>query len=343
MKLTKDSCPALRSPPPAFSLVELLVVIGIIGILLALLLPAVQAAREAARQMQCKNNLKQIGSGALNHEQATGFFPTGGWGDAWVGDPDRGSDKRQPGTWTYNILPYIEQEALRSRGSGQNYAAKRQSLLNVVSTPLALFNCPSRRSCQALPYLPVSSRAPPHMYTGYFCNLDMPTVVARSDYAGNSGEWLVVGLPQSLQEADTTYAWPNTGPATGIFFTRSCTRMADVTDGATNTILFGEKYVDPLYYLTGGSYGDSETMYCLNTDTVRGFQRDLRSGIDQPFMQDTSGKTFLDPSFGSAHSNGANFAFCDGSVRSISYDTDPMTLWRLGNRRDGQPIDASAF
>ena len=73
-----------------FTLVELLVVIAIIGILVALLLPAIQAAREAARRNSCKNNLKQLALGCLNHESSAGYFPSGGWGNNWVGDADRG-------------------------------------------------------------------------------------------------------------------------------------------------------------------------------------------------------------------------------------------------------------
>src|SRR5687768_4642654 len=97
-----------------FTLVELLVVIAIIGVLIALLLPAVQAAREASRRSQCQNHLKQLSLAGMNFEGANGALPSGGWGWHWMGDPDAGYDKNQPGSWVYSLLPYLEQSGVRT-------------------------------------------------------------------------------------------------------------------------------------------------------------------------------------------------------------------------------------
>ena len=125
-----------------FTLVELLVVITIIGVLIALLLPAVQAAREAARIAHCQNNLKQLALGCLSHESATRRFPTNGWGPHWTGDADMGNNWLQPGGWIYNILPYIEQQSLHDMGAGLPGGGQ-------VRRPL-----PATLRCDACPLLP---------------------------------------------------------------------------------------------------------------------------------------------------------------------------------------------
>ena len=106
------STPARRRPARAMTLIEVLVVISIVGILLSLLFPAVQAARESARQTQCKNNLKQLGLAISSHASATLRYPSNGWGYSFLGDPDRGTDRDQPGGWIYNLLPYMELNTL---------------------------------------------------------------------------------------------------------------------------------------------------------------------------------------------------------------------------------------
>src|ERR1700712_199176 len=99
-----------------FTLVELLVVIAIIALLVQLLLPAIQAARERARKTQCQNHLKQLGVAAQLHVDAHKFFPTGGWSDVFVADPGRGYGREQPGSWLFSLLDYMEESPLRAAG-----------------------------------------------------------------------------------------------------------------------------------------------------------------------------------------------------------------------------------
>lgn len=131
----------------AFTLVELLVVIFIIGVLVAILLPAIQAAREAARRVQCKNNLRQLALAVITHHEQIGWFPTGGWGPYWVGDADRGYGGEQPGGWVYNLLPLIEEAPLHELPRDGNRVAfspeQLEGAKRLVATPVDLLYCPS--------------------------------------------------------------------------------------------------------------------------------------------------------------------------------------------------------
>jgi type II secretory pathway pseudopilin PulG len=316
----------------------LLVVITIIGILISLLMPAVQSAREAARSLQCQNNLKQMGLAALNHESQNRFLPTGGWGWDWIGDPNRGYGLNQPGGWLYNILPFCDQVNLYNQGVGMPSGSSQQqaALVAQVTTPVAFFNCPSRR--QAILYVNV---------IGGF--VDCPNNVAnvtRSDYAANSGDSgndQYFGGPGSLAAGDSgTIAngtWHNTvaDGLTGISYERSQVKLANITDGASNTYMLGEKYLDPDYYNNGQDGGDNE---CATIGYDNDQYRSGNSGWNPALIQDTPG---LDDAsrFGSAHPNGVKFVFCDGSVHNISFFIDPLTNSRLCNRQDGQPVDYS--
>ena len=126
-------------------------VIAIIGILISLLLPAVQAAREAARRAKCVNNLKQLALGCLNHESAVKAFPTGGWSFCFLGHPDLGVGPSQPASWLFNILPYIEESTLYKTQQGKTGTALQSAATTLITTPLNAFYCPSRRPTQNYP------------------------------------------------------------------------------------------------------------------------------------------------------------------------------------------------
>ena len=134
----------MRPARQAFTLVELLVVIAIIGILVALLLPAVQAAREAARRVQCTNQVKQIALAWHLHHDVHKFFPSAGWGYKYMGDPDRGFGESQTGSWAYSCLPFMEEQAVHRLGAGITDLNDKKAALTVLSsTPIAGFYCPT--------------------------------------------------------------------------------------------------------------------------------------------------------------------------------------------------------
>ncbi len=330
----------------AFTLVELLVVITIIGILIGLLLPAVQSAREAARQTQCKNNLKQLGLAAMSHVAAQGHYPTGGWGWYWVGDADRGFGRDQPGGWIYNLLPYVEQQALHELSADREPDAvtetQKAGAVKMLNTALSITICPTRRRVS----LYSGSTSPARN-----CGSNPSAVVARSDYAMNSGTNnpeicagppnLAAGMswPECAEISDgksCETCWPDLRTWTGLGFQRSQITPAHVRDGTSNTILLGEKYLNSDCYLgkcaTTGSAdgGDNENMYT-------GWNNDVyRSALASP-RQDRPGST-ASYYFGSAHAGACSFVFGDGSVRPVSYSVDTTVFRSLATRSSGEPV-----
>jgi prepilin-type N-terminal cleavage/methylation domain-containing protein len=309
--------PAARA---GFTLLELLVAVFIIGMLVALLLPAVQAARESSRSAECKNHLHQISLALLLHAEAHGSFPSSGWGWKWPPNPALGEEDRQPGSWVYSILPHLEQSALISSGLPNETR---------LMTVLPLFYCPSRRAAELYPCANTEVFSP------------LLPLVAKSDYATNTGDHDDPNAagpshpfvqPDTLSEGVSDGWWQTQGvvrDATGIVFQRSSIRPAEIIDGLAQTYLVGEKYLNVDDYTTGAGLGDMESVYHGdNDDTSR-----VTYPPDGGPRQDGTG-----PSrslFGSAHPVGCNFALVDGSVRTVAYTIDVETHRRLGNRQDG--------
>ncbi|MFN3150464.1 DUF1559 domain-containing protein [Bremerella sp.] len=312
----------------AFTLVELLVAIAIIGILVGLTLSAVQQARESARRLQCTNNLKQLGLAALLHEETHRHLPTGGWGYRWVAEPHRGLGRNQPGGWIYAILPYLEQKNLHELAARtQTQSEYRDRLAEMIQTPLEVFHCPTRRSAEPYP-------------TQWQAFNAAPTVnVAKTDYAANAGDMFVDvgGGPITLEQGDSkAYVWPQYH-ATGICFIRSEVRIASIRDGSTNTYMLGEKNVPAFQYESGAGRGDDQSMYSGDDfDTLRWTTLGLTP------TNDDSGE-HSESRFGSAHSAGCHFVFCDGSVKLINYSIDEQVHQHLGNRSDGEVIEGADF
>jgi len=324
-----DTRCARRARESGFTLVELLVVIAIIGILVALLLPAVQAAREAARRNQCKNNLKQLAFACLQHHDAFGAFPSSGWGWTWTGDADMGYSRDQPGSWLFHILPFIEEQAVHDMGTDADpkkiTAQQKAGAAKREQAVVAILYCPSRRAARIYPK------------TGYKFssnNSDTPTGtpdVAMTDYAGNVGPITGGNTPENPQlglkatgSSDFGIPFPPAGFAwnqllsqqAGVIYGGSEVRIKHVTSGTSKTALCGEKYNSPTSYEDGSDYTDSESPWTGNNDDS------LRNCHMQPAQDQVGLRAETHRSFGSAHPSGFHMARCDGSVDNVSYDID---------------------
>lgn len=325
-----------------FTLVELLVVIAIIGILIALLLPAVQAAREAARRTECTNQLKQMGLACHNHADVWKTFPSGG-DTPWppliqINGMPAGPDKQGVG-WAYQILPYLEQTSLYRLSSNIDQIGNR---------PVSGYFCPSRRLPRMAGgwYLMDYAGATPGSITR---NSDGTYAHTYDDWgrfwAGRKGwasqsEWdyyawtvrdgliydgVIVRTPW-WREKNNGAGGPTGGTPPSTF--------ADILDGTSNTMVIGEKCLNPGKYFTGDWHDD----------------RGWTDGWDPDVMRITAFAPMGDadnieqaPRFGSAHPAGFNAMLADGSVRMLSYTIDRHVFDCLGHRCDGAPLDNSKF
>ncbi len=318
-----------------FTLIELLVVIAIIAVLVSLLLPAVQNAREAARRTQCKNHLKQMSTSLHNFHDTYNHFPSNGWGIGWAPHPGRGAGNDQPGSWMYQILPFMEQTGLYKLGATPRDDETSSTLLNGnvkrLSTPISIFMCPTRRGVE-------NYRVDPTIWFVLQPRLCGPlTVGARNDYSINGGEDVAFyGGPSTVISVDNgSYVFPPPSAATGVSFVHSKYNLRDLVDGSSQVYLVGEKSVDPRKYYDGSSLGDDEGPYVSDErDTTRWTRA---AGTSLRPHQDTSG---VDNTwgFGSAHSGTLHMSFADGRVSGINYNIDVVTHRRLSNRRDRQVV-----
>jgi prepilin-type N-terminal cleavage/methylation domain-containing protein len=299
-----------KACPRGFTLIELLVVIAIIAVLVGLLLPAVQKVREAAARARCSNHLKQIGLAFHSHHDALGIFPTAGSG----ADPVRAMSGSVPAVgrnqtlgWAYQILPYLEQANLWAHADD----------LVVKAAAIPVYFCPARRA-------PVAY----HVAASDAGAVD-PALGLRGqiDYAGNQGE--------SRTTNDGLVVTPS-GAIPPI-------RVALVTDGTSNTLLVGERFVHTpaytQYYKPGGESDVHRGGYAAGNATAS--YATLRASAQSPAQDRATYAGVADfPRFGSAHVSAFGGVFADGSVRRIRYDVDLLNVFKpIATRSGGEAFN----
>jgi prepilin-type N-terminal cleavage/methylation domain-containing protein len=335
LDLARDT--RLRGRQRAFTLVELLVVIAIIGILVALLLPAVQAAREAARRSQCVNNLKQIGIAIQNHELNKKYLPPGAIWDHFL---------RGKGSTLVHILPFIEQQAIYDLFDFKAFTIDGQLIPGTTTaigaTVIPTFVCPSdihEPTAQVqgddLAILEkalhnyCSSQGPtehPDNPSGCSCSIDW-NVLATAPYS----------FPDKFAGPFTRYGTIEKVNPVGAW--RRKVKLKDITDGLTKTIFVGEVrpacslHVARGWATTNNGCGFVSTLVPINFDSCN--ESTTIDGCRRPCNYNA------ELGFKSAHPGGANFSMGDASIQFISENIDMKTYSYLGDKADGQVAELS--
>jgi len=295
-------------PLHGFTLVELLVVIAIIGILIALLLPAVQSAREAARRMACSNNLKQWGIALQNYHEAHGRFPSGA---------DWGPGAMQIG-WSFHthLLPYLEQGAVLDQANLDDYATGFSNR-KVGEKVAHVFLCPS-------------DGQNPLDRIGLQDNLEW----RNTNYVGS------MGAGQNGKVSDPVNDTCGEYNLDGLFYPGSKTRIRDVTDGTSHTLAMGERIYGLRLWSKGaygyGDAGDRPTQACVFAS--KNITHPINSDPELYCYENCPGPrtcVFNDLFFGSHHPGGAQFVFADGSVHFLPDDIEFLVYRNLGSINDG--------
>jgi prepilin-type N-terminal cleavage/methylation domain-containing protein/prepilin-type processing-associated H-X9-DG protein len=312
----------------AFTLIELLVVIAVIGTLIAMLLPAVQAAREAARRMQCKNNLKQIGLGLHSYYEVHAHFPPG-----YVSTDGSGglADDKGPGWgWAAMILPFMEEENT-FRQIHFNLDITDSANATVRVTVMREFICPTDIGTPTFVVDAAATSTP-------LTDADGKEVeVAHSNYVGMFGNPEITPDPGFLStdpDRDLLHR--------GMLYRKTAVRLIDVKDGASNTIFVGERSSNLAYAtwtgaVTGGQVPpDWQNPYGYGPEgapvLIFGHTGDAS---DVPPHTPNSKVNHVDD-FRSMHPHGVNFLFVDGSTRIINDEIDPIVWWALGTKAGGE-------
>jgi prepilin-type N-terminal cleavage/methylation domain-containing protein/prepilin-type processing-associated H-X9-DG protein len=323
-----ERCSMDASRKGGFTLVELLVVITIIGILIALLLPAVQAAREAARSMQCSNNLKQLGLALHNYHDKWQQFPLGA--AHWLDTDWTSFTKDAHGSFLVALLPYIEQQSLYDHcdfSTLTDYNSKVGTTY-VHETWIQTFLCPSD----------VAKYWGGNKYYWSEGNSTQNQKRATTNYSGSMGSQLfdTGGYFGNAFGTGTAYHGDSIarGTISGVFSHLAWgAAFFEITDGTSNTIALGEirpacswhardgwMHVNALWNATSSPINSKACCASGESDDTQNWS--------------------CEQAFRSTHPGGCNFVFCDGSIHCLSENIDYMTYQKLGDRRDGYTVGA---